>query len=160
MAKAKKKTAKTANKPKRAAKKSASAAKKKRTPAPQLASVDRQGLLKGRAGWQDIVDDVVRAMKSRGVRVSGVSTAKLASLHAKAGKAAQREEELLEKQQRAMRPVQNARLIAVDAAWRALLEVNATVRFLARRDPSLLEDFKPLLDLMTNETTPTEPAPS
>lgn len=121
---------------------------------------ERAALLTGRTGWLDVVDDVVRAMETTGLRVEGVTRARLTSLAARAVRAAAREEILLEKQRVALEPVQDERRAAVDAGWRALLEVLATVRFKARRDPRLLTEFAALLELMTNELAPAEPAPA
>lgn len=163
MAKAKKKAAKKSAAKKSVAKKKTVAKRapgrpKKRALTPE----QRAALLAPRAGWAEIVDDVVRAMEATGLRVDGVSRARLSSLAQRALRAAQREEILVEKQRAALEPVADARRLAADAAWRALLDVVATVRFKARRDPSLQTAFRALLDLMRNEpsapSAPSEPA--
>jgi len=149
------KSSKKASKKKAAKKSTAPARKKKGRPARKvLTSEERSSLLAGREGWEDVADDVTRAMKARGLRVEGYSAAKVTSLTARAVKAKQREEELLEKQARALAPVADARRLADDVAWRALLEVLATVRFKARNDPTLLDDFASLIGLMKNEQAP------
>lgn len=149
-----KKTAKKTSSAKAAKKTSKTVARRARPgrPGPRvLTTAERLALVGGREGWRDVVDDVGRAMQARKLRVEGVSPAKLVSLAARAAKAKQREEELVEKQARALAPVADARRLADDAAWRAMLDVLATVRFKARKDPSLLDDFTALIELMKNE---------
>lgn len=156
MAKAKKKKSATKKAPakKRTVPKKAAGRPKKRT----LTSEERAALLAPRAGWADVVDDVARAMEATGLRVDGLSRARLGSLAQRAQRAAEREEILLEKQRAALEPIVDERRLAADAVWRALLEVVATVRFKARRDPSLQTAFAPLLDLMRNEAS-AQPSP-
>jgi hypothetical protein len=142
-------------------KSSKKAAKKKskargRPRAAVLTPEARQALLPGREGWEEIIDDVSRAMESTRLRVDGVTPKRLVALAARARKATEREEALIEKQRRALGPVADARRIAVDAAVRALLEVNATARFRARRDPSLLDEFAPLIELLRTAPRPSE----
>lgn len=82
----------------------------------------------------------------RDVRVRGLSPAKLRSLVVKAKNAAQKEAFTESLWEAKMRPLQDARLRAEDAAYRALLDLHAQVMVLGRNDPVGLEAFAFLAD--------------
>jgi hypothetical protein len=157
MATAKKKSAKASKSAKKSSKKKAPARKPGRPKRKALTPEQRTALISARTGYRDILDDTARAMKEHGLRVDGVSAARLLSLGAREQRAEARLELLDEKQAKARAPVADAHLVAKDAVARALNDVVATVRFRARKDPTLLQAFAPLIDLMRIErSTATE----
>jgi hypothetical protein len=163
---AKSKTAPRAKKVSRSAKKPAAkkpAARKK--PAakkePALSSEARRKLLKLRTNSESIIEQVLRLWEAkRTLKVPGLTPARFARLLAQTRRAAQREtiqRELLEAR---LAPLQDARLRAEDAAYRALLDVHAAVKLYSRADPALGDDFAFLLEHLRgerNERAPEEP---
>ena len=150
---AKKSTKKTA---KKAATKARASAPKRRKPVAKrvLTPEERQKMLRPRD--LDVIDDVLLAWAaSPGLKVKDVSVAKLRAMHARATTARERETTLAAKQAEQLRPVSDARLIAEDAVWRAVLEVKATAAFAARHDPALAERFAFLDELFKGTRKPT-----
>jgi hypothetical protein len=85
------------------------------------------------------------------VRVEGLSRARLASLARKAEAAAQREQKLADAQARKLRPLTDARFVADDALWRAVLDVYREVKHRSARDASLADAFAFLADAFKGE---------
>ncbi|UJR84637.1 hypothetical protein [Sandaracinus amylolyticus] len=143
--KASKSNKKTAKKP---AKKTAA---KKREPM-VLSADERQRVPKPREGWQDVLDRALDTWEATPkLKVPGLTLAKLTRLGAQAEKAAERERELVAKQSRALRPLSDARLVKQGEAWSAMLELHAAVKYHARQDPALLDQFAFLGDVLKNE---------
>lgn len=146
MAKAKK-AAKGAKKPATKAKKGATAKKsaapkRKKKAIVALTTEERRKLLKLRADSDDVGERAATQWAVRkDVKVSELSPAKLRSLVDKARKAKQREDAVRAQMEAKVRPLQDARLLAEDAAYRAMLDLHAQVKTLGRKDPSVLEAF-------------------
>ncbi|MBZ0116700.1 MAG: hypothetical protein K8H88_06890 [Sandaracinaceae bacterium] len=154
---------------KKAAKKPAAAAiapKKKsakRAAVPDVLSIDeRAKLLKPRTEFLDVLGRVTREWQAyRALRVPGLSAAKLESFGKKAALAAEKEARLEEAMMRKLVPLQDARRIAHDAAYRALLDTHAAIKLHARLDPGIVERFSYLADLVRNQSSGgDEPPPS
>lgn len=159
-----KSTKKTAKKTtKKAAKKSAtkSPARKRATAAPLVLSIEeRQRVPKPREGWQELVDRALDAWKAAPqLKVPGLSLTKLERLGEKAEKAADKERELAAKQARQLRPVSDSRLVKQGDVWRSILELNAAVKYHARQDPTLLQQFSFLTDALRSERSSSEDPP-
>lgn len=84
-------------------------------------------------------------------RVEGLTASKLARLGAIADKAGDKERALIAEQERRLRPLSDARLVAEGAAWNAILEVHRAVKYHGRKDPELTEAFAFLADAMRSE---------
>ncbi|MFO0563553.1 MAG: hypothetical protein U0269_36350 [Polyangiales bacterium] len=109
---------------------------------PALTTDERRRLLKMRDDSDDVAERAVALWSTwRDVRVRGLSPAKLRSLMVKAKNAAQKEAFTESLWEAKMRPLQDARLRAEDAAYRALLDLHAQVKVLGRNDPAVLEAF-------------------
>jgi hypothetical protein len=149
MARANKKSSRSANKPKSAKKKAAPARKKRGRPKQRaLTQEERHALMEPRVGFRDVLDDAARAMQQTGLRVDGVTPAKLLSLGARESKTADRLEVFDEQTALKRTRLADANALARHDVAGALNEIVATVRFRARKDPTLLEAFAPLIDLM------------
>jgi hypothetical protein len=155
---------KSAKKP---ARKLTTAAKKparrpKKAPQPALTSDERRKLLKMRDDSDDVGERAAALWKTRkDVRVSGLTPSKLLSLVAKAKKAQQREQLVRAQMEAKLRPLQDARLVAEDVAYRAMLDLHAQVKVLGRNDPSVLEAFAFLAEHVGRTRDPApDPAPS
>lgn len=162
MAKAKKrassakKSVKKATKktPKKAAKKAAKKAPRRSgARAPRVLAVDeRQRLPKPRVGWRDLLEQLVETWRATpSLKVKGLTPSRLEGLGGRADKASDKERALVAAQQAKLRPVSDARLIAEADAWRAILEVNAALKYYGRGDPALAEAFAFLADALRSE---------
>ena len=158
---------KTAKKSKKSTAKKSAIAKKTRTPVakaktakkkkpravPDVLSLEeRAKLLKPRTDFLDVLGRVTREWQSyRALRVPGLSAAKLASLAKKAAKASEREQTIEEIMRRKLIPLQDARRVAHDAAYRALLDTHAAIKLQARLDPGVVQRFAFVTDLVRNQ---------
>lgn len=136
---AQKSAKKPAVKKKSAAKKVAGRAVK----APVLLTTEqRRKLLKPRDDFEELVEQIARTWNTaRALRVPGLTAPRLLSMLKRARSAAQREQAVREKMERTLRPLYDARLLAENEVWRAVLDVNAAVKLYARNDPALGETF-------------------
>jgi len=132
-------------------KKQAPAARK---PAKKTAALSRDGksaLLRGRDGAVDLGFDIATTWENeKGLRVDGLSVAKLRARALKTRKVGNKRTQLEEKQARQMQPVADAHLIATDSLWRGLLDVRAAVALRARVDPTIEKRFAPLIEALKN----------
>lgn len=175
---ARKPTAKKKSAAKKAPAKKKSAAKKKsiatkapakkksaakRRAAPRILSVEERGkLLKPRTDFLDVLERVVREWDTYGaLRAPGLTAAKLASLGKEAVRATERERAVEEALEHKLVPLADARRLAHDAAYRALLDTHAAIKLQARLDPGVNERFSFLSELVRNQAAPevTEPTP-
>ncbi|AKF02963.1 hypothetical protein [Sandaracinus amylolyticus] len=120
---------------------------------PIVLSADaRQRVPKPREGWEQVLERALDTWEATPrLKVPGLTLAKLTRLGTQAGKAAERERELAAKQARSLRPLSDARLVREGEAWSALLELHAAVKYHARQDPALLDQFSFLADVLKNE---------
>jgi len=126
-----------------------------------LTTEERRKLLKPKDQFVEVVERTARALgRRREIRVPGVTTAKLKALTAKAVRAAKREAIVREQFEQKIRPLSDARLLAEDAAYRALLNVYAAVKLYTRADPSVGEEFAFLIEHLTFTREKAEPAPA
>lgn len=126
-----------------------------------LTTEERRKLLKPKDQFVDVVERTARALgRRREIRVPGMTTAKLKALTAKAVRAAKREAIVREQFEQKIRPLSDARLIAEDAAYRALLNVYAAVKLYTRADPGVGEEFAFLIEHLTFTREKAEPAPA
>lgn len=124
-----------------------------------LTTEERRKLLKPKDQFVEVVERTARALgRRREIRVPGLTTAKLKGLTAKAVRAAKREAIVREQFERKIRPLSDARLIAEDAAYRALLNVYAAVKLYTRADPGVGEEFAFLIEHLTFTREKAEPA--
>ncbi len=94
--------------------------------------------------------------EQRGFRVTAP---RLRSLLRKAERAAAKEHAVRVEFEQKIRPLSAARLIAEDAAWRAVLDVHAAAKLYARSRPEIAEAFWFLADaLCSKASAPTPPA--
>jgi hypothetical protein len=115
-----------------------------------LTTTARRRLLKPRDDFAQIVEKTVKALgERRDIRVPGTNATQLKSLTERAVRAAAREERMRAKLEAAMRPLSDARLLAEDAAYRALLDVYAAVKLYGRSDPKTAAQFAFLADHLT-----------
>jgi hypothetical protein len=151
----------TRKKASKATKKSIKKVTKKRATrmkARTLSQEERQRVVKPRDGWEAVFDRALDAWKAApALKVPGLTLTKLARMGEKAEKAADQERALIAKQDRELRPRADARLLAQGAVWKSLLELNAAVKYQARQDPTLLEQFSFLTDILKNERAADEP---
>jgi len=153
--------AKASSRDKESTKTKKSRASKSKKPVVALTTEERRKLLKPKDQFAEVVERTVRALSRRKeIRVPGVTTAKLKALTAKAVRAANREALAREQFERKIRPLSDARLIAEDAAYRALLQVYAAVKLYARADPSVAEEFAFLIEHLTFSREKAEPTPA
>ncbi len=124
-----------------------------------LTTDERRKMLKPKDQFVPVVERVVRALaKRREIRVPGMTVGKLKTLTAKAVRAAKREALVREQFERKIRPLSDARLMAEDAAYRALLNVYAAVKLYARADPGVGSEFAFLIEHLTFAREKAEPA--
>lgn len=146
---------KTLPAPKKSAKPSKKSAKKSAKKAAKiptlLTSEQRRKVLKPREGYEELLEQVARTWENaKSLRVPGLSVARLRKLLRDAERSAEKESAMRDKLERALRPLYDARLLAEEKAWRAVLDVNAAVKLFARSDPSLLDTFAFLVDALTS----------
>ena len=141
MAKAKKKAKKSAPKKKASAGKKRTAARS-RSKAAGLTDEQRQELLKPPAAFDDAITSLVDAWSAnKSVRLDGLTPAKLRSMLARAQRAWQREDELRRKTEAKLRELQDARMLAEDAAWRGALDAWDMAKSVGRRRPEVRKAF-------------------
>jgi len=161
-----KKSAATAKKPAAPAKKPATSAKKVPGPARKprvakkaLTAEARRKLLKPRTDYEQLVEQVaVHWQQNPVLRVPKLTAARLRKLARDALRASTKETSLRAKLERQIETVYDARLLAEDAVWRAVLDVNAAVKLFARSDETLPERFAFLTDALTSSRGPSAPA--
>lgn len=128
---------------------------------PALTTDARRRLLKPKDQFAEVVEKTTRALRSRReMRVPNMTAAKLESLTAKAVRAAKREAIMREQFEKKIRPLSDARLLAEDAAYRALLDVYAAVKLYARSSPAIGEEFAFLTEHLTFSRERPEPVPA
>lgn len=133
---------------------------------PSLSADERNRLLKPRTGADDLGDEIAITWKAeRGLRVDGLSANKLQRYVRVSRKCNTKEAALADAQARKMAPIRDARMLADDTLWRALLDLRAAIALRARRDPAIEERFAALLDALKSAApadvgsgTPTKPA--
>ena len=111
----------------------------------------------------DVIERVVQAWPAvKGLRVANVTPAHLRALLAKVKRAHAKEDALRAKVEAQLRALVDARMLAEDAAFRALLEVRAAVKLATRADPSVGTTFAFLADHLrgTRAEAPAEPDPT
>ncbi len=157
---AKKTVKKVAAKVRAAAKSVGKAIKKRvarRKPPEVLSTEERSKLLKPRTDFIDVLDRVTREWEAyRDLRVPGLTASKLASLGKKAKRATEKEAALREKMERQLVPLADARRMAHDAAYRALLDTHAAIKLHARLDAGVVERFAFLAELVRNQPPTSE----
>lgn len=162
---AKKRTKVARTKAAKSGKKAASAKKKvakrsqKRAPAVLLTTEQRQVLLKPVSNYDDIVDRFVRAWGAEGsrLRAPGYTPAKLASLLKKAKLTAEKEERLRANIEPKLQAAMDARLVAQDALWRALMDIWAMAKAQSRTQPELGTAFGFMADVFTSGSRKSAP---
>jgi len=142
-------------------KKPAALAKKPRAAKKALTADARRKLLKPRTDYEQLVEQVaVHWQQNPVLRVPKLTAARLRKLARDALRASTKETSLRAKLERQIETVYDARLLAEDAVWRAVLDVNAAVKLFARSDEKLPERFAFLTDALTSTrgaSGPTEP---
>jgi hypothetical protein len=116
-----------------------------------LTDTERLKLLKPRGEYDKIVEKIASELESGTLKVQGLSAAKLDRLLKVAEKARTRENALRTKQEKAMRRLSDARLIAEHDLWSAVLDVNANVKLAARKRPEVSSRFAFLTDALRGE---------
>jgi hypothetical protein len=135
-------------------------AAKPRAPREALTVDARRKLLKPRSDYDDLVAQVaIHWEQDPGLRVPGLTPARLRKLARDAERAVLRETALRAKLERQIAAVYDARLLAEDAVWRAVLDVNAAVKLFARSDENLPERFAFLTAALGSTREPSEPTP-
>ncbi|MDP3279182.1 MAG: hypothetical protein Q8Q09_28585 [Deltaproteobacteria bacterium] len=142
------------------AKKTAASVKLEPEPTVTLTTEARRKLLKPKDGFERVVDQTVRTLTARrDVHVPGMTAGKLATLLQKAERASKREAQVRAQLESKLRPLSDARLLAEDAAYRALLDVYATIKLYAKVLPDVGESFGFLAEHLTFSREKPEPAP-
>lgn len=142
-------------------KSSSKAAPKKKSAAKRevfvLSSEERRSKLKPRENYDEIVDQLMRAMNNNPrVRIDGVKASLLGKLLRQAQKANAKENDLRDQMTRKLAPATDRRISSEDALWRAVLDVNAGVKPYARKDGTVADAFAFLTAALTG--TRSEPA--
>lgn len=156
-----KKSARTVKKSVKASKKPAKKPAAKRAAPRELNTKERQRLLKPRTDYGDVIERVARVWEDDpSLKVPGLTRGKLLSQWRAAKRAADREDALRAKMEAKLRPLADARRLADDAAYRALLDVHAAVKLFTRTRPSVGEAYAFLADHLTSarpEAAPEKP---
>ncbi len=131
---------------KRATKKATSSAKKRAKRSSSRAEVltteKRSELLRPPDGYDELVRQFIDTWKEHpSLRVTDLSARKLISLLAKSERAFEKESALQKKMEARMAPVRDARMMAEDAVWRAVLDAYAIAKAQGRRLPELDQAF-------------------
>lgn len=157
---AKKKTTKKTAK-KTATKKTTKKVARKKA-APTILDPDtRLRLLKPRESFDELIEQVLRVWsEQKGFRVPNVTPARLRSALRKAEKTWAKEHAVRVKLEQKLRPLSDARMIAEDAAWRAVLDVHAAAKLYGRSRPEITEAFAFLANALASRTSAPEPEPS
>lgn len=118
----------------------------------------RRKLLKPRTDYEQLVEQIAVHWEQNPVlRVPGLTAARLRKLARDALRAVTKETSLRAKLERQIDAVYDARLLAEDGVWRAVLDVNAAVKLFARSDETLPERFSFLTDALTSVRGVSEP---
>jgi hypothetical protein len=134
----------------------------------ELTTEERRRLLKPKDHFEEVLTKTATALRARReIRVPGMTVARLEALNAKAVRAAKREALVRTQFERKIRPLSDARLLAEDAAYRALLDVYAAIKLYARSNPKIGEEFAFLTEHVTfsrerperASSTPEAPSP-
>jgi hypothetical protein len=131
----------------------------KKPAAKKALTVDaRRKLLKPHTDYEKLVEQIaVNWEESRVLKVPSLSAARLRKLAADAQRAVVKETSLRVKLEAKIDAVYDARLLAEDALWRAILDVNAAVKLFARSDETLPERFWFLSDALTGARPTADP---
>lgn len=133
-----------------------------RRPVRPLSDAQRRSLLKGRARFEEAAVQAAEAWIDLGrkVLVPGLKPEGLVALIVDLRKARKRED----KARAELRGAVDARMIALDAAFRALLDLNAYAHVQGRRKPEVLQGLGFLRDLLrprrNGRTKGTSPPPN
>jgi len=150
---------KPAKKPATSTRKPPGPARKPRAAKKALTADARRKLLKPRTDYEQLVEQVaVHWQQNPVLRVPKLTAARLCKLARDALRASTKETSLRAKLERQIETVYDARLLAEDAVWRAVLDVNAAVKLFARSDETLPERFAFLTDALTSSRGPSAPA--
>ena len=124
-----------------------------------MSTEERRSKLKPRDNYDDLVEEIVRAMKNHPrVRVDGLKPSRLERLLRDAKKASDKEDAIRDQLTRKLAPVTDRRIHAEDALWRAVLDVNAGVKPYARKDGSIADAFSFLTAALAGtRSEPTDP---
>ncbi len=119
----------------------------------------RRKLLKPHTDYEKLVEQIAVTWEaSRTLKVPNLSAARLRKLAADAQRAVAKETALRVKLEAKIGAVYDARLLAEDGLWRAILDVNAAVKLFARSDETLPERFAFLSDDLTATRPTADPA--
>lgn len=119
----------------------------------------RRKLLKPHTDYEKLVEQIAVTWEaSRTLKVPNLSAARLRKLAADAQRAVAKETALRVKLEAKINAVYDARLLAEDGLWRAILDVNAAVKLFARSDETLPERFAFLSDDLTATRPAADPA--
>jgi hypothetical protein len=146
-----------------ASKKTSASRAAKRAPKP-LSAAERQRLLKPADGFTELAERFATAWTSnRGLKVPGLSPAKILTMLGRAKKASAREDALRRKLEEKLRPLQDARLQAEHDAWKMVLDAYAVAKAQARLAPEIGRAFSFMGDALTRRARgkekPAEPEP-
>ncbi len=126
---------------------------------PSLSADARRKLLRPRSDYAELVEQVaVQWDQNRVLRVPKLTASRLRKLARNAQTAVSKETALRAKLERQLQVISDARLLAEDNVWRAVLDVNAAVKLFARSDETLPERFGFLTDALTSARASVEPA--
>jgi hypothetical protein len=132
-----------------------------REPRATLTAEARRKLLKPRTDYDTLVEQIaIHWEQDAALRVPGLTAARLRKLARDAERAVTRESTLRAKLERQLSLVYDARLVAEDAVWRAVLDVHAAVKLFARSDESLPERFAFLAEALGAGREPAAPEPT
>lgn len=129
----------------------------------RLTKGEVQRLAKPRDNYEDLVDKAVAAwMRQRvKVRVHKLSPARLAALVRKARRAQAKEKRMEDIVAKRLGPLQDRRLLADAAAWKALLELWSMVKPVGDKHPEVKDDFKFLAEALSSKrAAPEDPKPA
>ncbi len=145
-----KKTQKTSAKATKAAKSSPARAAAKKSDAKPLTTEDKQRLIKPIDGFPELTERFAATWTGRkGLKVAGLSPAKLLRALEAAKKAAAKENAFRSKFEEKLRPLTDARLRAEHEAWKMVLDAYAVAKALARVDPDISHAFAFLGEALT-----------
>lgn len=108
-----------------------------------LSDAQRASLLRPPADYDDALNSVAAALEEhRAVKVHGASAAKVRSMAKAANRAWEKEDAYRRATEGKLRALEDKRMLAEDAAWRAALDVWDMAKSVGRRRPEVLEGFK------------------
>lgn len=153
MARAAKKSKKKQASAKKSAKKVVAKKRATRAEVPVMSAAERRRTLKAPKGYGDLAEKVlVQWELAPKLRVPELSPPRLRSLLRKAERAAAREAQMIADFEKKIAPVTDARLLAEQALWRGVLDVNAAVKLYARSDGALGDEFAFLSEALTTNS--------